>query len=242
MSSGYTLHITYLLSSSGLTGSSYSTPIHCNYFKSIKLDTDNPYIQEINLNFPNKEDFKFLTTNISGGTGYTASEIYAIIQLVDDSVENNKPHPEKWKLVNLTNQISGHSSSMILTTNKLTDRVFKISLLSYDSYPYYNLNYLNYPSTLSVDDDKLCFGDEIYFFGNVDTQIKASVFTTDLSINLPLNEFNSSTNLTWNGESVAITEVAIYDENKNLVAIGKLNNPIIKNSTIARTIKFAIDF
>jgi len=42
--------------------------------------------------------------------------------------------------------------------------------------------------------------------------------------------------------SVAISEVGIYDENKNLVAVGKLNNPIIKDSTISRTISFAIDF
>ena len=37
-----------------------------------------------------------------------------------------------------------------------------------------------------------------------------------------------------------ITE--LYDSNKNLVAIGKLNDPVAKDSTIARTIVFAIDF
>jgi hypothetical protein len=46
----------------------------------------------------------------------------------------------------------------------------------------YDLNYLNYPSALSADDNKLCFGDEIYFLGNVTTDIHADVFVTDLSI------------------------------------------------------------
>ena len=79
--------------------------------------------------------------------------------------------------------------------------------------------------------------------GNVETDIKAIAYTTDLAINLPQNEFNSSTNETWNNtDIVAISEIGIYDANKNLVAIGKLNNPIQKNSGIARTIVFAIDF
>jgi len=89
----------------------------------------------------------------------------------------------------------------------------------------------------------LSFGDETYFFGVVETEIKADVYTTDISINLPLNEFNTSTNSTWDGNSkVYISEIGIYDSDKNLVAIGKLNNPVPKDSTISRTIVFAIDF
>ena len=105
----------------------------------------------------------------------------------------------------------------------------------------YNLDYLSYP--IPAETDKLCFGDEVYFFGNVETDIEADVYTSDLSINLALGEFNSTTNPTWDGiSSVAISEIGIYDEDKNLVAIGKLNNPIIKDSSITRTISFAIDF
>ena len=60
---------------------------------------------------------------------------------------------------------------------------------------------------------------------------------------MELNEFNQSTNTTWNEtESVWISEIGIYDENNNLVAIGKLNNPIEKNPSILRTVLFNIDF
>ena len=59
----------------------------------------------------------------------------------------------------------------------------------------------------------------------------------------PLNEFNSTSNPTWDGlETVYISEIGIYDSNKNLVAIGKLNDPVAKDATIARTIVFALDF
>ena len=43
-------------------------------------------------------------------------------------------------------------------------------------------------------------------------------------------------------KKVYITEIGIYDTNKNLVAIGKLNDPVAKDATISRTIVFAIDF
>ena len=154
--------------------------------------------------------------------------------------DNVKPTAGAWKYTDITNQISGYTG--ILTPTNLTSSVFNVSLFNYALYPTYDVSYLNYPSKESSNDDYLSFGDETYFFGNVTTDIIATAYTTDLSINLPLNEFNSSSNLTWDGETVAITEIGLYDENKQLVAIGKLNNPITKDDTIARTIVFAIDF
>ena len=45
------------------------------------------------------------------------------------------------------------------------------------------------------------------------TDIKADVYTTDMSINVDLNEFNSSTNLSWEGgfSKVYISEVALAE-------------------------------
>jgi hypothetical protein len=106
----------------------------------------------------------------------------------------------------------------------------------------YTLDYLNYPYA-PQDEDLMGYGEEAFFFGTVRTDISATVYTTDISINLQLNEYNSTTNPTWDGvESVAISEVGIYDDDNNLVAIGKLNHPITKDSTIARTIAFQLDF
>lgn len=243
--SGYTAFITYAL----ISMSGYSQAIHCNYIKSIQLPVTNPYLEQINIDFANIDDFQFLNNKITGTTGFTAEKIWILVQLVNNSgfatIKDIKPNAAQWKIYDVTNQISGYTSGQALTKSNLFDTIFKVSLYNYEklsgSTNIYNLDYLNYP--VPVETDKLCFGDEVYFFGNVETDIKADVYTSDLSINLALNEFNSSTNPTWDGvSSVAISEVAIYDENKNLVAIGKLNNPIIKDSTISRTISFAIDF
>ena len=243
MASGYTIFTTYVL----VPISGNSEAIHCNYIKSLQLNSNNINVQEINISFSNPDDFKFLSGNLTDGTGYTANKIYAIIQLINNSGYTNisdvKPIPANWKIVDL---ITG--STGLLTPAKLTNQVFKISLLNYGGYSGYTLSYLDYPQKYSSDDNKLCFGDEIYFLGNVTTDIHADVYVTDLSIILGQNQFNSSTNPTWlqiplsSRPQVAITEIGIYDANKNLVAIGKLNDPLVKDSSISRTIVFDIDF
>ncbi len=240
--SGYTAFISYIFT---LTG--YSQAIHCNYINRLEMDAQDPYVQKINIRFPNEDDFKFLNSNIGATTGFSATKVFALVQIVQYSGVTNlsevKPDPTKWYKYEITNQISGYTAGQLISPADMVNVVFEIPLLTYGSgnFVLYNLNYINYPAP--IETNILAFGDEVYFFGNVESDIEADVYTTDLSINLALNEFNSSTNPTWDGiSSVAISEVGIYDENKNLVAVGKLNNPIIKDSTISRTISFAIDF
>lgn len=244
---GNTLFISYLFKSF----SGYSRAIHCNYIGRIELNEINPFIETIRFGF--EDNFKFLNTNTSVATGYCAHEIHALVQLVQysdvDDLSDVKPDPALWKTYDLTNQIQPlHTPGTPLSPAEMKSVVFEIPLLNYygTGFTAYKLDYLNYP--VVAETDKLSFGDEIYFFGNVTTDIKADVYVMELPINLLLNEFNSSTNPTWDStrdESVAISEVGIYADvngNKELVAIGKLNDPITKDSTISRTIVFAIDF
>lgn len=253
MAAGNTAFVSYILVPNGLQGKgNYSQAIHCNYIKKVDLGTTDPYVQDIKIYFQDKNDFKFLFNGVDGtnnpqGLGFTANKIYALVQIVNNSsfstYDDVKPDSTKWKQVDITDQVSGGTPTF-LTPDNITSVVFNISLLQYENssvFLPYNIDYLNYPS--STEEDKLSFGYSTYFFGNVSTKIKADVYTTDLNINLSLNEFNSSTNKTWDGnETVYISEIGIYDSNKNLVGIGKLNDPVPKDSTIARTIVFALDF
>jgi len=241
MINGYKAFLTYLLESENYnsSGYTYSTAIHCNYIKSISLDTIKN--KKLNIYFNNINDFKFLSSGITEGSGYTFNNIYILIQLLTD--DNNKPLAYNWRKYNVTNQIIGHVLGYPITAIDLSSTVFKVPIdLYYNDVlmPKYDLSYLNYPT---LGTTKLCFGDEQYFLGNVSTDIEAIAYTTDLAIYLPLNKFNSTNNTTWDGVSpVSITEIGLYDNNKNLVAIGKLNNPVPKDSTISRTIVFGMDF
>lgn len=240
MVNGYTVFFSYLLKSNN----GYSSAIHCNYINSTIIETLTN--KEININFDNVDDFKFLSA--SDGTGYTAHKIYMLVQLINNNLYENendiKPDSAKWKIFDVTHQIITYTSGITrnITPVDITTSLFKVPIYRYNTMEDYNLDYLDYPNINS--EDELCFGDEQYFLGNVSSDVEAVAYTTDLAISMPLNQFNTSENNTWNSSTsgVYISEVGIYDLDKNLVAIGKLNNPLHKDSTISRTIVFAIDF
>lgn len=247
MASGYTVYATYIL----IPDNGQSKSIHCNYIKKLVLEEGNPYLQEIAISFNDIHDFQFLNPDINNNTGgYTVHHIYGLVQVVNNSgfttLDDVKSDPTKWREYDLTPQIHGHKTGEPLygnplTAEELTQQTFKIPLFDYNTFPIYVLHdYIDYPTF--NNGDEMAFGDEEFFLGNVSTEIKAIAYTTNISVVLPLNEFNSSTNETWDGNKVVISEIGIYDENKNLVAIGKLNNPIEKDSTISRKIVFAVDF
>ena len=243
MAQGYTVFFTYMLwsDSTQTNGYGYSDAIHCNYIN--KLYLDDIVNREVNIYFNNINDFKFLSN--SGGTGYTTHKIYVLVQLINnstyDDVNDVIPLSNNWKMFNVTNQILGYVSGQTLSALELVTTIFKVSLTTYTLGQDYNLDYLNYPNSLQTDE--LCFGDEQLFLGNISTDVGAIAYSTDLAITLPLVEFNSSNNETWDGISkVYISEVGIHDDNYNLVAIGKLNNPVSKDGTISRTLNFGLDF
>lgn len=249
---GYTIFFTYGFENDAYESTpqfaslGYSNSIHCNNIQ--KLTTDSISNKNINFYFKSAANFPFLVgQNIGNGKGWTAKRIFGILQYVNNSIFDNvndiKPFPDQWRKFDVTAQIDNYVANQTLSPSDLELVTFNIKISDYNDAPIYNLNYLNYPISLPVDANKLSFGEEQIFFGNVSTEIEAVAYSSDITISLPLNEFNSTTNLTWdNVSSVQISEIGIYDNLGNLVAIGKLNNPISKNNTIARTIVLGLDF
>tara|TARA_R110002020_G_scaffold143844_1_gene316503 strand:+ start:323 stop:2710 length:2388 start_codon:yes stop_codon:yes gene_type:complete len=94
----------------------------------------------------------------------------------------------------------------------------------------------------------LTFGDERFFFGNVDTNIKATVFRSTFSFTAGPSEFNTSQNPTFGtgaavpSHNVRVAEVAVYDSNYNEVIMGKISNPIEKTFGDQFTLVMGLDF
>lgn len=242
----YTIFLTYNLTSQPYNGDSlgFGDSIHCNYIQ--KFETDYIDEKDISFFFENIDDFKFMKSG-STESVYSVNKINAIVQIVDNSLfsegETIKPKHNAWKIIDVSDQIENYDINVSITPQDLSSTVFKIPYNTYQSAVTYDLNYLTYPLDNDDDINKLSFGEESFFFGNVITDIEAIAYTTDIPITLRLGDFNSTTNPTWDGESdLYITEVGIYDDNNNLVGIGKLNYPISKSPSIGRTIVFAIDF
>jgi hypothetical protein len=84
----------------------------------------------------------------------------------------------------------------------------------------------------NVDSSILQFGDERLFYGNINTYIGATIYKTIFDISVDSGLYNATSNPTrskdaaTNPANIKISEVGIYDTNKNLVCIGKLSNPV----------------
>lgn len=250
MATGKTIFITYNFEGGSFAeyeNYGFNESIHCNYIT--KLETDTLSGKDINFFFESVEDFPFMVdasgiTYGSSGYGWNAFKMNAIVQIIDeigDSGTTVTPDPTGWRKIEVTDQIVDHVSGQSINPSAMTQTVFIIPYADYVVAPTYRLDYLNIANV--NDDESLSFGEEIYFFGNIKSEIEAVAYTTDIAINLPLNQFNSTTNESWDGtQPVQISEVGIYDDLGNLVAIGKLNYPIAKNAAVSRSIVFAMDF
>lgn len=114
-------------------------------------------------------------------------------------------------------------SSNLTSTNFVIDDYVNnnIALTDYALDTFMNLAQNN-------NDEKLTFGDENFFFGNLSTKIKATVYSSNINLRILPGKFVESNNPTFNNRqhTVAFTSLGIYDNARNLVAVGKFSEPI----------------
>lgn len=118
------------------------------------------------------------------------------------------------------------------------------SLLALSDETKYDLNdFISLPSISNIIEHT--FGDETFFFGNVSTDVKATIYKSLITCNVLPNTFIATFNPTFNPnrDKVAFTEMGIYDSDDDLVAIGKFSEPLTRklNSDVL-IIQATIDF
>lgn len=210
--------VTYRFDSTGFTDS-----LHCNYYSYIlgpsSACTTNT--QNVAIRFGN--EFPFLGTGST--TGYTASDFKVLCQIVSG---DTRPDPTLWRVIDLTDQLSGSTVGGYINSSGMTSEVFQITLENYTGASFYNLaNYINIPQ--NGDPDLLNFGDEYYFYGNLQTDIQATIYQMKYLVNLGVNQFTSSSNPTYvKGQNPYITEIGLYNSNKDLMIISKLQSPELR--------------
>lgn len=158
--------------------------------------------------------------------GYWATEFKILAQKV---ITGQRPDPTKWKLIDFTSQIQSSFVNGYVTESSLTGSTFVITLQNYLSAPFYSLNDYIDLVPIGQTDPKLNFGDEYYFYGNVETDIQATIYEMKYKINLGQAEFLKSQNPSWvDGTPSYITEIGLFDENKDLLIMSKLQSPTLR--------------
>jgi hypothetical protein len=230
-----TLYVTYMLEST----SGYTSGLHCQNTVCVNFDTQdckcNPIdAKTVELTLPN--EFPFM--KVSGGTGWYADRFYALVQ---KQTIGTYPDPTAWVMIDFTSDIVGHTVGQRINPANLANSTFEVTATNYASATPYDLNdYIKIPGI--AETEYLQFGDERFLYGNIESTGVTNKYRTKFVFTVPPTQFNWSTNPTWSNSNqyTHINEVCVYDVNKTLVAIGKMNLPIEKvpNATIIIEIAF----
>jgi hypothetical protein len=122
----------------------------------------------------------------------------------------------------------------------ITNTTFQIDRVMYDSAPIYNLaNYIDLPQ--NGQSNNLNFGDEYYLYANLETDISATIYEMKYLVNLGRNQFSNTSNPTWmSGTTSYVTEIGLYNSQKDLMVVSKLQSPELRQGIQSYVIK--LDF
>jgi len=200
------------------------------------LDLKKRYCRNVFLKFGN--EFKFLNSqNTTIPSGYTANQMKVLVQKVSSGT--TRPLPQQWREIDVMSQLSASSVNGKITLSGMTGTTFQITKDMYDNASTYNLaNYINIP-TLNQSGVTFNFGGEYYFYGTVETDIQATIYEMRYLCNLNSSQFQYSSNPTWtSGTTSYVTEIGLFDTDKDLLVISKLQSPVQRMGVQQFLVKF----
>ena len=232
------------------SGSGYTSTLPCQYYAKLTNNTSTSKdvqfrISDVDLlPYMRKEELSEYD-----GMGWSAKNFKLLYQITTD---NNRPSPDAWKYHDFTT--TGLTATTGATINPKILEIQNPTALGF------SLNYTNsYTDKVysimdslgmahNSDHNTLQFGDERFFYGNINTYIGATIYKTMFDVNVASSEFNATTNPTrsqvssTNPPNIKVSEVAIYDSAKNLVCIGKLSTPVALLAGNTIMLELSMDF
>lgn len=202
--------------------------LHCNYYQKIQgpsFDCDSGD-QNVSVRF--RDEFPFLKNEKF--SGFSVNEFQVLCQLVDTNTQ--RPDPTEWRMIDFTDSLSGDTINGYIPSSALTSTTFVITKSLYDNADIYDLGeYVSLPPQ-NNENNIMNFGDEYFFYGNIETDIQATIYEMRFKCNLPQGQFSISTNPTWDSTyKPYITEIGLYDDNFDLVVVSKLSTPQLRQGT-----------
>jgi len=234
-----TIWLTYMFN---YTGDTQLNSLPCNYYTKFETTTGSTYYNtpcQLYVKFNDGYFSKMLTgTTCDAANGFIANQFQLLIQVTD---LGDLPSPSQWKLLDMTSYIPNHTVGNTINPSNLVNYSFQVTFDMFeDDTSIFDLEtYIGeIPNEPSSDPQ---FGDEQPFPGSVKLIRATDIEKMNFLVNLPASQFNTSQNPTYTtGQDKRITEVALLNENKEVMVIGKTANPIKRTGTQVFAIK--IDF
>jgi hypothetical protein len=211
-----TMFVTYRFENTGSTNG-----LHCNYYSKIVGSSDTGQTNDIIVRFGN--EFPFLIEEMDvQPSGFTCTNVKLICQKVENG---SRPDPMLWREIDVTSAITANTGSINISAAEISGTTFQVTKLDYDSASFYRLeDYIDLP--LLNYNTGMTFGEEYFFYGNVETDVQATIYEMKYLVNLATSQYIRSSNPTWSsGIPVYFTEVGLYNSDKELLVYTKLQSP-----------------
>jgi hypothetical protein len=214
------------------TNTGATSSLHCNYYTSVQpINAVTANTQNVAVRFG--DEFTFMSQQQF--SGYSATSMKLLCQIVTG---DTRPSSTAWRVIDVTTAMT--LSNGYITMDGITGTTFQITTDNYYSASTYDLSdYINLPENGQTG--QLNFGDEFYFYGNLETDITATIYEMKYLVNLGRNQFTNTSNPTWSkGTKSYVTEIGLYDSNKDLIVISKLQSPELRQGIQQYVVK--LDF
>ena len=214
--------------------------LHCNYYQKICGPTIDCGSGEQNVTVTFGGDFQCMQQNLV--YGWRASQFWVLVQKTNTT---SRPDPAKWKAIDFTQLLEDNGfrdGTGYIDPDGMTSLNFTISQTNYDSGISYNLsNQITVKLPNDTNQYAMNFGDETFFHGYLQTDIQATIYEMRYLVNLPSSQFINSSNPTWSeGITPYMTEVGLFDTDKNLLVISKFQSPQLRQGVQQLVVK--LDF
>lgn len=245
-----TMYLTYSLEVSGLT-SGLTSSLPCQNY--VKVTNNSSTAKDVVFRINETDLLPYMRKLESvgyDGLGFYATNFKLLYQIVSDTT--TRPDAGAWKSYDFTSTaittVGGETIDPVLLENQspnvtgfILDVLKDSGATNFDLYSLLNMAPANQPTYLQ-------FGDERFFYGNLETYIGATIYKTIFDIRVDSSQFNTTSNTTrskdlaTNPPDIRVTEVGIYDTNFNLVCIGKLSKPVKLSAGNTIMFELSMDF
>lgn len=247
-----TMYLTYILDTEVSGGTSgMTTPINCQYYTKITNTTPTNKDVEFRINAVDLLPYMRKIEDVNyDGLGFYAYNFKVLWQIVDDA--NTRPLTDAWNEFDytstaLTTNIGETIDPVALENQNPSANGFLVdSNVGTGSTIFNIIPTLNFP--LDVHPENLQLGDERFFYGNIQAYIGATIFKTLFKVNIEASDFvftgnptrGTDPNITY--PDIRVSEIGIYDSDKNLVVVAKMSKPMLLSNSNTINAELSIDF
>tara|TARA_R110000796_G_scaffold125648_2_gene240186 strand:- start:2214 stop:4226 length:2013 start_codon:yes stop_codon:yes gene_type:complete len=244
LSANETIYVTYAVDNESGTGIAPALP-NQNYSTITNTSASSLDVQ---FNMETVDLLPYMRNDDTTSDGFYGDTFKVIYQI---TTSGERPVSGSWSVLDFTTSVDSGgfvNPGLLEVQNPLAATpILQLTQANDATASAYSLiSTLNMP--LSSAPDNLQFGDERFFYGNVEANIGATIFKTLFKVSIHASDFSITNNITRSSEPatnppvIKVSEVGIYDNDGDLVITSKLSNPIKLTSGNTIIIELSMDF